>query len=65
MGAKNKTYLWSSFMLSSFTKMMPPQKKVILKDMRPYILGGGKKKKKKKTYLWSSFMSKLCFRLLK
>ena len=32
-------------MLSSFTKMMPPQKKVILKDMRPYILGGGKKKK--------------------
>ena len=26
--------------------MMPPRKKVILKDMRPYILGGGKKKKK-------------------
>ena len=30
---------------------MPPQKKVILKDMRPYILGGGKKKKKKKKRL--------------
>ena len=60
MGGKNKTYLWSSFMSSSFTKMMPPRKKVILKDMRPHILGGGKKK----TNSWSSFMSKLCFRLL-